>query len=242
MYQTDPRVGNQRRKSLIGKVATKAMARKGYTGGVSKFGKLANAGKQTRGLRPSRGANANHPGGGRPGGYQNFLDGLSGGGFDGPGGYGAGVNTAPVQAPIPESYTNPVQNTLTPQEAAAQPSGYTNTNPPPNTPTVQEYNPDYNPATNSSINGAGGTDITVGGGGGPGGVYFGAPASAAGTDWTAGGFFNADGTLVAPNAPLTQAAPSAPITAPGGLIPLGGGRYYDPATDTIRGGGGRRLE
>ncbi len=42
--------------------------------------------------------------------------------------------------------------------------------------------------------------------------------------------------------PLDQSAPSGPITAPGGLIPLGSGVYYDPVTGQTFGGRGTNRE
>jgi hypothetical protein len=237
MYQSNPQLGNSRRKSLIGKVATKAMARKGYTGGVSKFGKLANAGKQTRGLRPFRGSNANRSTA-RPGGYSDFLDGLTGGVRSGEGWVSSdprSVNTAPVQAPLPDSYVNPVDNALNPQQAdqqAAVPVGTPGAVPgtfnagTPNAPIYTDVggalsNPN-NPASVTST----------------GSVFEGAlPGYSSANQGLDPAIANAIANHQAPA--LSQAGPSAPISAPGGLIPLGGGRYYDPATDTIRGGGGR---
>lgn len=244
MQTLDPRLGNQRRKSMIAKVAQKAMAKKGYASKVGTFGKLANAGKMTRGLRPNRGP-GQRTSSARPGGYKDFLDGLSGG----PGSQGSGwqgqqqyVNTAPTHADLPDSYTNPVDNTLNPQQDSLQPA--------------QQWQPgDTIPQAQVGTSFlTAGADGSLGPGApGQGGIATGNPEQNA---WMAGltenmwnfstgagqqGALPADPTHstlgASPN--LQQSAPSSPITAPGGLIPLGNGRYYDPATDTIHGTGGR---
>jgi hypothetical protein len=213
MQILDPRIGNQRQKGLVQKVAQKAMARKGYASKVGTFGKLANAGKATRGLRPNRG-----PGQGlsraRPGGYQDFLDGLSGG--PGQQQQGAGyVNTAPTHAALPDSYLNPMENTLNPQQSAQSDVG------------VPVGTPGETPGTFNA----------------------GTPQAPIYTD-VGGALSNpnnpakitASGSLFEGALPsYSQSGPSSPITAPGGLIPLGNGRYYDPHTDTIHGGGGTVL-
>jgi len=236
MYQSNPRLGNGRRKQLIGKVASRAMARKGYTGGVSKFGKLANAGKQTRGIRPFKGAGGRTPGA-RPGGYQNFLDGLLGPGEGyGPGGNGAGVNTAPIQAALPESYTAPVHNTLTPQQDAIQAGDYqagqqyTTADP------TQDYVASGGTSQDPAVQNAYNWGVNYA-------AQFDGSAQASALGGTGDGLFAPTGDVgLAGTSTLSQSAPSAPITAPGGLIPLGGGRYYDPETDSIRGGIGGRVQ
>lgn len=192
MQTIDPRQGFGRSKALLNKVASKAMARKGYKSRLGVFGRLATSGQQARNLRPARG-----PGGdrmhrsARPQGYGDVFDGMAVGHRNGEpsGGY---VNTAPVQAPIPDIYQGgaPVPG-ITPLPTA----------------------PDGTVGEEGMWNWGNGGDI---GGGPPTGIPGGPEAPP----------------------PLTQpGGPSGPILAPGGLIPLGNGRYYDPETQLIHGGG-----
>lgn len=221
MQTLDPRLGNQRRKSMIAKVAQKAMAKKGYTSKVGTFGKLANAGEQARGLKPNRGP-GQRTNMARPGGYQDFLDGLSGG----PGGSGSGVtpgsvNTAPTHAGLPDSYVNTMQNTLPPDAPAGAPAAPTAPFDP-----NQTYQT-TDPTQGYTATGGTSTDPAVSSAYNYGINYGNSPeAQSAVLGFDTSQF-----------QPLQQSTPSSPITAPGGFIPLGGGRYYDPATDRIMGAG-----
>jgi hypothetical protein len=250
MQTLDPRIGNQRQKGLIAKVAAKAMARKGYVSKVGTFGKLANAGSQARGLRPNRG-----PGQrlsvARPQGFQDVLDGMSQGGVRSGEGYVSAnpptyYNTAPVAAALPTSLSNPMQNTLPPDV----PVGAPNPNADPNggfsginvgTPGA----PIYSDVGGSVSNPSNPAAITP-----TGSIFEGALPKPVGGIESKSALGAAKLSPYGPNGVptyadiqaglggLQQSAPSSPITAPGGLIPLGGGRYYDPTTDKIHGAGG----
>ena len=212
---SDPREGFRRNKKLLSKVAAKAMARKGLKSKMGQFSRLGTQhGQMGRNLRPfSRPGNANR-GGARPQGYGDVFDGMN---RQGTGGYAGGyTNTAPVQAEIPDMYG---------QEANEAPQEYDPYAPAP----APAPNPDgwatpYTPSEQAALD---------------------SPLNQPGTD----GLTPLQNTMIgsSPGAtladvipgyqPLTQSAPSGQITAPGGLIPLGDGRYYDPATQMIHGRG-----
>jgi hypothetical protein len=194
---TDPRQGFQRNKNLLSKMAAKAMARKGYKSKLGVFGKLAAGGQQTRALRPMRGPGSNALRGARPQGYGDFFDGMD---RLGRGQQESYVNTAPVQAPIPDMYQQHQDPAMAPAPfvgASGQGAPWVDTG-------VGTTSPDWDPNPQ---------EVQVGG--------------------QSYAMFPGD---MGHGALQQQGGGSSPITAPGGLIPLGGGRYYDPATDTIHGG------
>lgn len=201
----DPKQGFNRQKSLLQRVAQKAMTRKGYKSKVGAFGKLASGGLQNRGLKPNRGPGSGILGAARPGGFGNFFDGMNinpRGGGQAPRGY---ANTAPVAAAAPTAL--PMQ----PAEA---------------------YTSELDPVAQGSWTGEN-------------------PMPAADNPYAGQTMTDQSGTYTVPEnydptpepgmsiwgVPLEQGSPSGQITAPGGLIPLGGGVYYDPATGQVHGGG-----
>lgn len=232
MAQTvDPRQGFNRSKKLLNKVAAKAMARKGYKSRLGLFSRMSTQHNQMgRNLRPfSRPGNANK-GGARPQGYGDFFDGLGqgqGGGRSQQEGY---INTAPVQAALPDNYWDSVSQpeddapSFAPAPGGAAPGS--------------AYDPTQTYAAPDGMDyySQGGTsqDPNVANAYNWGASFAESPEGQSELE-SMSQLFGTDGQ------PLQQSAPSSPITAPGGLIPLGGGRYYDPATDTIHGGGGGRM-
>ena len=233
MQTLDPKIGNQRQKGLMAKVAKKAMARKGYVGKVGTFGKLANAGKMTRGLRPNKGPGQqrNHA---RPGGYMNILDGLNGQGQAGMG--GGYLNTAPVQRAVPDVYRNPATpeagapGAPTPGDFGGSGSGYT----PGQTYTTADPNQDYLASGGTS------QDPNVQNAYNWGVNYANSPEAqnaAAGYALGGSGLF-APGQDVGLGGVLQQpTGPSAPITTPSGLLPLGAGRCDAPKPAGLMGAG-----
>lgn len=208
---TDPRQGTQRQKALVRKIAQQAMQRKGYKSKVGQFGKMSQVGGQSRGLRPMRGPGNAIARAGRMGGFGNFFDGMN----VGPGpGQGQGqlpgyVNTAPVAAAPPSILPGPPTGPISEAYPEGNPNVLAGTTGSDSTGTWTV--PDaYNPTPPEGMS-VWGTPLD------------GSPSLS--TSMEAGSNYQ-------------QSGPSGQITAPGGLIPLGGGRYYDPASDKIFGAGG----
>lgn len=206
----DPRVGNQRQKSLLQKIAMMAMQRQGYTNAFSRFARLgatrgsvrsmtspgSRPGGITRGAQPF-GSLGNAPRGAQAG--EHLGHGMPAGGF------GTGdVRTAPLQAGLPTDNLNGVGHAPVVNPGAIIPPA--------------------NPGSNPFVTGA------------PGSAGLGGVATAD-PEYNA---FLAGQTDVNPFS-VGQAAggsPASPVTAAGGLIPLGGGMFYDPATGNVHGGPG----
>ncbi|MCZ2109500.1 MAG: hypothetical protein LC118_08025 [Dehalococcoidia bacterium] len=198
----DPKVGNQRQKGLLQKLAQQAMQRKGYTSALGRFAKLGT------GRSPI----------GRIGGARGGMGQVS-------------KLFGSLGAATPKGL----------EHAIKIGEGYVSANPPSSGPSASQVGlsqqPQYNPGDTIPPAAVGSNPFVTGQ---PGSAGLGGPATSD-PEHNAflGGLSDIDpfgGFSTTP-----QTSPSSPIATPGGFVPLGGGLYYDPVHDVIRGQGGHQV-